>query len=474
MKILFATSECVPFIKTGGLADVAGSLPAALAKRGHDVHVVLPLYEGIGPQWREKMNYLQNFNVPLAWRSAYCGVFELAYEGVTYWFVDNEYYFKRSDLYGHYDDGERFAFFSRAVVALPGRLGWIPDVIHCNDWQTALVSVYLLDAPEIAPELTGVKTVYTIHNIEYQGRYGRDCMEDPFGLPDRHFNERLLAFHGDVNLMKGAIYASGAVTTVSPTYAEELHYPFYAHGLEGVIADNDYKIRGILNGIDDTRYDPWKDKGIAKFYSARQSGGKKTCKAALQQAVGLNQDPNVPIIACVSRLVSHKGFDLVTAVLHEIMDMNVQVVILGTGDWKFEEAFRQAEAQYPGRFAARLLYSAELSSIIYAGADLFLMPSVAEPCGLSQIIAMRYGTVPVVRETGGLKDTVAPFNSEDGTGTGFTFASVNAHDMLGALRRAVGLYHGDKAAWKTLVRNAMTTTFTWERSAAEYEEIYEN
>ena len=473
MKILFATSECVPFIKTGGLADVAGSLPAALAKRGHDVHVVLPLYEGIGPQWREQMNYLQNFTVPLAWRSAYCGVFELAYEGVTYWFVDNEYYFKRSDLYGHYDDGERFAFFSRAVVELPGRLGWIPDVIHCNDWQTALVSVYLLDAPEIAPELAGVKTVYTIHNIEYQGRYGRDCMEDPFGLPDRHFNERLLAFHGDVNLMKGAIYASSAVTTVSPTYAEELHYPFYAHGLEGVIADNDYKIRGILNGIDDTRYDPWKDKGIAKFYSARQPGGKKTCKAALQQAVGLNVDPNVPIIACVSRLVSHKGFDLVTAVLHEIMDMNAQVVVLGTGDWKFEEAFRQAEAQYPGRFAARLLYSAELSSIIYAGADLFLMPSVAEPCGLSQIIAMRYGTVPVVRETGGLKDTVTPFNPEEGTGTGFTFASVNAHDMLGALQRAVGLYHGDKAAWKTLVRNAMTASFNWERSAAEYEEIYQ-
>ena len=472
MKILFASSEVAPFIKTGGLADVAGSLPAALAKNGHEVRVILPLYEKIGPQWREQMTFRKHFTVPLAWRSAYCGIFELERGGVTYWFVDNEYYFKRSDLYGHYDDGERFGFFSRAIVETPGQLGWIPDVIHCNDWQTALVPVYLLDARDIAPQLAGVKTVYTIHNIEYQGRYGRDTLEDLFGLDRRHFNERLLAYHGDVNLMKGAIYAAHAITTVSPTYAQELHYSFYAHGLEGVIADNDYKLRGILNGIDTAVYDPWRDKNLAKFFSARQMQGKKTCKAALQRAVGLNENPDVPIVACVSRLVPHKGFDLVTAVLHDIMGMDVQMVVLGTGDWQYEQTFQQTEGQYPGRFAAKLFYSAELSSAIYAGADLFLMPSISEPCGLSQMIAMRYGTIPVVRETGGLKDTVIPFDPAAHTGTGFTFANVNAHDMLWVLRQAVELYLSDKAAWKALMSNAMTADFTWGRSAGEYEEIY--
>ncbi len=472
MKILFAASEVAPFIKTGGLADVAGSLPGALAQNGHDVHVILPLYEKIGPQWREQMTFLQDFTVPLSWRNAYCGIFELKRDGVTYWFVDNEYYFKRSDLYGHYDDGERFGFFSRAVVETPGRLGWIPDVIHCNDWQTALVPVYLLEAETIAPQLAHAKTVFTIHNIEYQGRYGRDALEDLFGLDQRHFNERLLAYYGDVNLMKGAIYAADFVTTVSPTYAQELHYPFYAHGLEGVIADNDFKLRGILNGIDTGLYDPWRDKSLAKFFSARQPQGKKTCKAALQRAVGLNENPEVPIVACVSRLVAHKGFDLVTSVLPDIMGLDVQMVVLGTGDWNYEQTFRQMEEQYPGRFSAKLFYSAELSSTIYAGADLFLMPSIAEPCGLSQIIAMRYGTIPVVRETGGLKDTVVPFNAAAGTGTGFTFANVNAHDMLWVLREAAELYQNDKNAWKTLMKNAMTADFSWDRSAAEYEEIY--
>ena len=472
MKILFAASEAAPFIKTGGLADVAGSLPAALAKNGHDVRVILPLYEKIGPQWREQMTFLQHFTVPLAWRRSYCGIFELVRDGVTYWFVDNEYYFKRSDVYGHFDDGERFGFFSRAVVEAPGHLGWIPDVIHCNDWQTALIPVYLLDAERIAPQLSGVKTVFTIHNIEYQGRYGRDTLEDLFGLDGRYFHEGLLAYYGDVNLMKGGIYAADFVTTVSPTYARELQYSFYAHGLEGVIADCGGKLRGILNGIDTVLYDPWRDKNLAKFYSARQLQGKKTCKAALQRAVGLNEAPDVPIVACVSRLVSHKGFDLVTAALHDIMGMDVQMVVLGTGDWKYEEAFRQAEHQYPGRFAARLFYSAELSSAIYSGADLFLMPSVAEPCGLSQMIAMRYGTIPVVRETGGLKDTVTPFNQAAGTGTGFTFADISAHDMCWVLREAVELYHGDKAAWKSLMKNAMNADFSWDRSAGEYIEIY--
>ncbi|BDF71622.1 glycogen synthase [Oscillospiraceae bacterium] len=472
MNILFAASEVAPFIKTGGLADVAGSLPAALAKEGHDVRVILPLYEGIGEDWRSQMTFLQCFHVTLAWRTPYCGLFELQRDGVTYYFVDNEYYFKRANIYGHYDDGERFAFFSRAVVESPGYLNWHPDVLHCNDWQTALVPIYLLEERYRIPQLYDTKSVFTIHNIEYQGRYGSQTLKDLFGLNDGYFNEHMLAYHGDVNLMKGAIYAADYVTTVSPTYAEELQYPFYAHGLEGVISDNRHKLRGILNGIDTALYDPWHDKGLTKFYSARQPQGKKNCKAALQNAVGLREEPDVPVVACVSRLVKHKGFDLVTAAVHEIMGMDVQMVVLGTGDWNYEESFRQAQGQYPGRFAAHIMYSGALSTAIYGGADIFLMPSEAEPCGLSQMIAMRYGTIPVVRETGGLKDSVQPYNKFTGEGTGFSFHDISAHDMVWVLREAADLYHTDKKAWKALQHNAMTADFSWQRSAGQYLEIY--
>jgi starch synthase len=419
------------------------------------------------------MTFLKYFNVSLAWRSLYCGVFQLERDGVTYWFVDNEYYFKRAQVYGHYDDGERFGFFSRAVLETPCQLGWRPDVIHCNDWQTALVPIYMLQADRLAPYLNGVKTVFTIHNIEYQGRYGRDILENVFGLDGSYFHEHMLSYYGDVDLMKGAIYAADFVTTVSPTYAQELRYPFYAHGLDGVIADNSYKLRGILNGIDTQLYDPWHTKGLAQNYSARQPQGKRTCKADLQREVGLRVDPDVPIVACVSRLVSHKGFDLIAASLRDILDMDLQMVVLGTGDWRYEETFRQAQSQYPGRFSARLFYSSELSSTIYAGADLLLMPSVSEPCGLSQIIAMRYGTIPLVRETGGLRDTVTPFDPAQGTGTGFTFANINAHDMCWVLREAVGLYRSNRPAWKVLMHNAMTADFGWDRSAREYIEIYQ-
>ncbi len=474
MRILFATSEAVPFAKTGGLADVAGSLPAELARQGHEVHVVLPLYEKIGQDWRSQMTFLKYFTVPLAWRQSYCGVFELERNGVTYWFVDNEYYFKRADLYGYFDDGERFAYFSKAILTLPDQLGWIPDVIHCNDWETALVSIYLLEARENTPSLSRVKTVFTIHNIEYQGRYSRDILENTLGLSRRYFHDRLLAYYGDVNLMKGAIYSSDFITTVSPTYARQLRYAFYAHGLEGVVRDNEYKMQGILNGIDLSVYNPEDKNALAAPFSAQDLSGKRKCKAALQSAVGLNQNPDIPIIACVSRLVPHKGFDLVLAILHQIMDLNAQLVILGTGDWKYQEAFRQLEAQYPGRAAARLFYSPELSTAIYAGADLFLMPSISEPCGLSQMIAMRYGTLPVVRETGGLKDSVMPYNQFENTGTGFSFADINAHDLLWVLREAVTLYHENKPAWTGLMTRAMAQKFDWERSAGEYITIYEN
>ena len=477
MKILFATSEAAPFIKTGGLADVAGSLPQALAAEGHEVKVILPLYEGIGEDWRSKMTFLKYFNVTLAWRQVYCGIFETEYQGVTFWFVDNEYYFKRWQIYGHFDDCERFSYFSRAVVEAPGQLGWAPDIIHCNDWQTALVPVYLLEEKYRIPELAGTRTVYTIHNIEYQGRYGDQVLQDVIGLDRSYFNEGMLAYHRDVNLMKGAIMASNFVTTVSPTYAQELRTPFYAHGLDGVINQQSSKLEGILNGIDTDLYDPAKMEGLAANYTFKTiAKGKAACKAALQNAVGLEEDPDIPLVACVSRLVGHKGFSMVTDAIHEIMGLGakgIQMVVLGTGDWQYEEAFRHTQGQYPGRFSAQLTYSSPLSNMIYAGADIFLMPSVSEPCGLSQMIAMRFGTIPVVRETGGLKDTVTPYNKYEGTGRGFSFGNISAGDMVWVLREAVDLYDNDKKAWKGLQKEGMAADFSWSSSAKQYIDIYQ-
>lgn len=470
MNILFAASEVAPFIKTGGLADVAGSLPQQLAAQGHDVRVVLPLYEGVDATWRVQMDYLFNFHVTLAWRTPYCGVFQLDRDGITYYFIDNEYYFKRAQVYGHYDDGERFAFFSRGVIELCGHLDWQPDILHANDWQTALVPVYLLEARGLIPQLAQARSVFTIHNIEYQGRYGKETLADLFGLNSGYFHEKMLAYYGDVNLMKGAIYAADFITTVSPSYAQELQYEFYAHGLEGVITDCGDKITGILNGLDVELYNPAGGQGMAAPFTPAKPAGKAACKLALQQAVGLREDPKVPIIACVSRLVSHKGFDLVATALHSIMAMDVQMVILGTGEWKYEQTFRHAAAQYPGRFSAQLMYSAPLSTAVYAGADLFLMPSCVEPCGLSQMIAMRYGTLPVVRETGGLKDTVIPHGLPGGRG--FTFADINITDMTHVIQEAVTLYHESPKAWKALQKTGMTADFSWTLPAAEYLAIY--
>lgn len=472
MNILFASSEAAPFIKTGGLADVAGSLPQALSAAGHDVRVILPLYEGIGQAWREQMTYVLSFHVTLAWRTPYCGIFELKKDNVTYYFVDNEYYFKRSQVYGHYDDAERFAFFARAVTECAGYLDFPVDILHCNDWQTALVPIYLLEERHRIPQLCDAKSVFTIHNIEYQGWYGKEIVKDLFGLNAGYLNEHMLLYHGDVNMMKGAIYAADYVTTVSPSYASELQYPFYAHGLEGVVTDNRNKMRGILNGIDASLYNPQSDKELVKPFSVEKLAGKKACKIALQELSGLNKNPEVPIVACVSRLVKHKGFDLVKDALGQMMDMDIQMVVLGTGEWNYEEAFRHAAGQYPGRFAAHILYSGALSTALYSGADILLMPSEAEPCGLSQMIAMRYGTVPVVRETGGLRDSVIPYNKFTGEGRGFTFANITVNDLVWVLKEAVELYHNDKKAWKGLMKAGMTADFSWAKSAGEYMEIY--
>ena len=473
MKLFFAASEVAPFIKTGGLADVAGSLPNALAKLGHDVRVILPLYSAIPAMWRRQMTFLKSFHFPLSWRNAYCGLFSLAYQGLTYYFIDNEYYFQREGLYGQFDDGERFAYFSRAVVEVPIQLGWSPDIVHCNDWQTSLVPVYLLEARHREPLLMHTKSVFTIHNIEYQGQFDRNILGDVLGLDESYFREDMLSYYGDVNLVKGAIYAADYITTVSPTYAKELQYAFYAHGLEGVIADNYHKFTGILNGIDMEHNNPATDPFLPAPYSAADPSGKAACKAALQEKLGLNVDPDVPIIACISRLVAHKGYELVTAAFPKILEHYVQFVVLGTGDWGIESFFRMAAQEYPGRVSANLMYSAELASQLYAGADLLLMPSISEPCGLSQMIAMRYGTVPIVRLTGGLKDSVPSYNPTTGTGLGFTFGSITPGDLLGAIDRGLEAYETDRPNWTALMKRGMTTDFSWDQSAAAYEKVYQ-
>ena len=477
MKILYVTSEAVPFCKTGGLADVAGSLPQALAQAGNEVEVILPLYQRVRDRFGSQLKFECYDYVDLAWRHNYCGLFSMEKDGVTWYFLDNEQYFNRGTLYGQSDDGERFAFFSRAVVRMLDHFKFWPEVVHCNDWQSALVPIYLKDDGVREERYRSIKTVVTIHNIEYQGRYGDQVLQDVIGLDRSYFNEGMLAYHRDVNLMKGAIMASNFVTTVSPTYAQELRTPFYAHGLDGVINQQSGKLEGILNGIDVDLYDPSKMEGLAANFTLKTiAKGKAACKAALQQAVGLEVNPDIPLVACVSRLVGHKGFSMVTDAIHDIMGLGtkgVQMVVLGTGDWQYEEAFRHAQGQYPGRFSAQLTYSAPLSNMIYAGADIFLMPSVSEPCGLSQMIAMRFGTIPVVRETGGLKDTVTPYNKFEGTGRGFTFGNINAGDMVWVLREAVDLYNDDKKAWKGLQKEGMTADFSWKSSAQQYLDIYQ-
>ena len=472
MKILYAASEAVPFCKTGGLADVAGSLPAALAAQGAEVAVVLPLYQKVKEKFGDQLYFECYDYVDLAWRHSYCGLFSMERDGVTWYFLDNEQYFRRPELYGYMDDGERFGFFSRAVVRMLPHLKFWPEVIHCNDWQTALVPIYLKDDGVREERFRSIRTVLSIHNIEYQGRYGRQTLGDLFGLDHGWADDGTILMDGDVNLLKGAILCADAVNAVSPTYANELKMPYFAHRLDGIMRRCGYKLSGVLNGIDVKRYDPATDPHIAVNYSAADMVGKQADKAELQKLMGLRQEPYVPIVGIVSRLVSHKGLDLVCEVLHDMMELPLQMVILGKGDRKYEEFFQWAAQQYPGRMAVRLDYNEELSMAIYAGADLFLMPSKSEPCGLSQMIAMRYGTVPIVRETGGLKDTVSPYEAWRDAGNGFTFANYAGSDMLYVIREAVYLYKDYPDAFARLRARAMACDFSWARSAGEYLHIY--
>ena len=472
MKVLYAASEAVPFCKTGGLADVAGSLPPALAAQGVETAVILPLYRRVKERFADQLTFLCYDYVDLAWRHAYCGLFSLKKDGVTWYFLDNEQYFGRPELYGCADDGERFGFFSRAVVKMLDHLDLWPDVIHCNDWQTALIPIYLKDDGVREERYRSVRTVLTIHNIEYQGRYDPYCLGGLFGLDRGWVDDGTLLLDGDLNLLKGAILTADAVNAVSPTYAQELKNPYFAHRMEGILTQCGYKLSGVLNGIDMKLYDPAADPRIAANYTAEDVSGKAADKAALQKALGLRPEPETPIIAMVSRLVTHKGLDLIREVMGDIMELPVQFVLLGSGDAAYEDFFRHAAERWPERMAIRLGYDEALSMAIYAGADLFLMPSRSEPCGLSQMIAMRYGTVPIVRETGGLKDTVQPYEAWRDAGTGFTFANYSSADMLHVLREAAYLYKDYPDAFARLRRRAMERDFSWNRSAGDYLKIY--
>ncbi|PWM70717.1 MAG: glycogen synthase GlgA [Bacillota bacterium] len=467
-RIMIAASECNPFVATGGLADVIGSLPKALAKNGNfEVSVILPLYYSVNHDVRGKMEYVTNFYVQLSWRRLYCGVFRLIENGVTYYFLDNEYYFKRGgSLYGFYDDGERFAFFSKAILETIGNLDLFPDVLQCNDWQTAASIIYLRTLYNWSVDFRKIKTVFTIHNIEYQGKFGVETLGDLFGFPTNIF--ATVEFDGCINLMKGAIELADAVNTVSPTYAEEIKTPFFAHGLDGIIRRNEQKIYGILNGIDVDGYNPETDKTLFANYSVNDLSGKAVCKAELQKLLGLPVRADVPVVAVISRLVSHKGLDLVTAVIEQFLTEDVQLVVLGKGDASYESYFSAISRHYQGKCSAVIAFNPDLSRKIYSGSDIFLMPSKAEPCGLSQMIASRYGTVAVVRETGGLNDSIKAYTGE--TGNGFTFREYNAHDMLYVLREAVRTYR--TPAWEDVRARAMKSDFSWNVSAAEYEKLY--
>lgn len=466
MKILFAASEARPFAASGGLADVVGSLPKAISEKGHDCRIVMPLYSSIKQELRENMVFLTNITVDVSWRKQYCGIFTSEYDGITYYFIDNEYYFAREGMYGFYDDCERFVFFDRAVLEMLKYIEYFPDVINCNDWQTALIPVYYNVYYKYQQGYSDIKTVFTIHNIEYQGKYGKDILDEVMGIP--MYNANLLEYDGYINMMKGAIEASDRITTVSPSYAWEILDPWYAHGLDRILVTKQYKLRGILNGIDNSLYNPETDVELCKNYSSDSAEGKLECKKALCREFGFDNNDN-PIVGIVTRFVGHKGIDLMRCVFEQMIQSGIRFAVLGSGERIYEDFFLEMAARYPKMVSVTLGFVPELSHRIYAGADMFLMPSQSEPCGLAQMIAMRYGTIPIVRETGGLRDSVRDNGGENGNG--FTFKTYNADDMLDAVRRAVRDYN-DKSVWNSLVKRVMECDYSWSASADLYIETY--
>ena len=465
VRVLFASSEVAPFAASGGLADVAGSLPVYLNRSNCDVRVILPLYGTINKSWRDKMKFVTYCYVSLSWRSAYCGIFELKDRGVTYYFIDNEQYFKRDSLYGEYDDGERFAFFSKAVIEALCRIDFEPDIIHCNDWQTAMIPVYLRDYRWVG-KLAAVKTLFTIHNIQFQGQYDPYILGDIFGLPESDLS--LMKWDGCLNLMKAAIELSDKVNTVSPTYAGEILDPWYSFGLDPLLKGLQFKLCGILNGIDFDTWNPETDPAIAANYSADDQEGKLACKKDVLSEFGLDDDGR-PLAVMIARLTEQKGVDLLAPIMDEVIKNGIQVAILGTGDSRYEQIFSEMSSRYPGSCSAKIAYNTALSKRMYAGADMFLMPSKTEPCGLAQMQAMRYGTVPIVRKTGGLSDSVR--DCGDGEGWGFTFQNYEPWDLYSAMIRAKDLYY-DWDAWKEVRTRAMRCDTSWSRSAESYKFLY--
>lgn len=475
MQIVFASAECAPFVKTGGLGDVAGSLPAALVRAGAEVIVMVPKYATIKNEYKAQMEHFSDFYVSLGWRNEYCGLEKLEHDGVTYMFIDNERYFARDYPYGFFDDGERFAFFSKAITESLQHLpaGFECDILHCNDWQTALAPVFLREFYQGLPLYDRVKTVFSIHNVAFQGQFSDTVMEDILGVA--HIPAAASQLRCDacsINYMLGALRYADAITTVSPTYANEIQTPEFGEGLDGVLRERSYALQGILNGIDVAGFDPATDKRIAANYTVDDRSGKAVCKAKLQEELGLEVRDDRPLMVMVTRLTRQKGMDLVMYALDRILAGGVQVAVLGTGDRDYEDGLRYFQDKYPGTMAARIEFDPALSQRMYAAADMFLMPSKFEPCGLSQIIAMRYGTLPIVRETGGLKDTVIPYNEFTGEGTGFSFSNFNGHEMGDAVFRAARLFWDNRDAWNQLVTQAMSQDFSWTRSADKYLDLY--
>ncbi|WP_059170693.1 glycogen synthase GlgA [Bacillus sp. FJAT-27445] len=471
MKILFAVSECVPFIKSGGLADVAGALPKELQKLGFDVRVILPKYALIRDEYKNKMKKTAEFTVQLGWRNQYCGIDELEHEGIVYYFIDNQYYFFRNQMYGDYDDGEKFSFFNRAVLESLGELGYFPDIIHCHDWHAGMIPFLLREQYRHREGYPGIRTVFTIHNLQFQGIFPKEVMNDLLGLDDRYFNPGQLEYFGNINFMKAALIASDKITTVSPTYREEIKTAYFGEGLDGVLRMRSNDLEGIVNGIDYELYNPENDPFLAAPFSAGNMEARLENKRSIQEQFGLPMDGGTPLMAMVTRLTKQKGVELVRGVFHEIMATGVQLIVLGTGDREFEYFFNQMSSQYPEQCRAFIGFDESFAHRIYAGADLFLMPSKFEPCGLSQLIAMRYGAVPIVRETGGLNDTVKSYDESSGYGNGFTFTNFNAHDMLFTIERALS-YYRRPVVWNRLTEKIMDMDFSWSQSATRYEQLY--
>ncbi|OIU70956.1 glycogen synthase GlgA [Rossellomorea aquimaris] len=469
MKVLFTVSECVPFVKSGGLADVAGALPKELRSLGTDIRVILPKYGGIPREFRAKMKKKKEFFVSVGWRNQYCGIEELHHDGVTYYFVDNEYYFNRDRMYGYFDDGERFSFFTRAVLDAIEAIDFYPDVIHCHDWHTGMVPFLLRTEYQDKPGYAFIRSIFTIHNLQFQGIFPESVMTDLLGIPGRYFHPEYLEFYGSINFMKGALISSDYITTVSPTYKDEILTPYYGERLHGILRLRYGQLEGILNGIDDEVYNP--EEGGFPYRSANLQG-KIDTKRGLQEKLNLEVNEDIPVVSIISRLTVQKGLELVRGVFHEMIRENVQFVLLGTGDWEFEQFFREMESQYPDKVRVTIGFNEEFAKEIYAASDLFLMPSKFEPCGLGQLIALRYGALPLVRETGGLNDTVQSYNEETESGNGFSFKNFNAHDMLHTYQRALRFYNDERDTWKHIVRTAMNKDYSWAQSAFKYNQLY--